>query len=66
MVISGLSTDDQVIVSYTGPIEDGEPIVAEPIGDVPGQGQGSAASAGELGPEREKSNTKGKGQDNRS
>ncbi len=62
--MSGLSTDDQVIVSYTGSIEDGEPIVVEPIGNVPGQGQGSAASGGGLGQEREKSQAKGKGQNN--
>ncbi len=59
--MSGLSTDDQVIISYTGSIEDGEPIVAEPIGDVQSQGQGSAASGGGLGPEREKGQAKGKG-----
>jgi HlyD family secretion protein len=60
-VMSGLSTDDLVIVSYTGSIEDGEPIVAEPIEESRGQGQGSAASGGGLGQEREK-NGQEKGQ----
>ena len=40
--MSGLSTDDQVIIQYTGSIEDGEPVVAESIGE----GQGSRASGG--------------------
>jgi HlyD family secretion protein len=53
-VQSGLSTDDQVIVQYTGSIEDGEPVVADPIGEVQGQGAGSKASGGGLGREREK------------
>jgi hypothetical protein len=37
---AGLSTDDRVIISYTGSIEDGEPVVAESAGDVEGQGRG--------------------------
>ena len=58
-VQSGLSTDDRVIVSYTGSIEDGEPVIAEPIGDV--QGQGSRATGGGLGAEEEKREEQSKG-----
>jgi multidrug efflux pump subunit AcrA (membrane-fusion protein) len=53
-LMSGLSTGDQVIVSYNGSIEDGEPVTAEPTGDVHGQGQGSEVTGGGLGAEREK------------
>ena len=60
-VQSGLSTDDRVIVSYTGSIEDGEPVVAEPIGDVEGQGRGSRATGGGLGQEREKGKEQDRG-----
>ena len=49
------STGDAVIVSYTGSIEDGEPVVAEEVGGSEGQGQGSQVSGGGQGQEREKS-----------
>lgn len=31
-IIDGLSDDDQVVVSYSGSLEDGEPVEAEPMG----------------------------------
>ena len=60
-VLDGLTTDDQVIIAYTGSIEDGEPVVSEPAGDVGGQSPGSRASGGGLGQERDKSKGKGRG-----
>ncbi len=57
-VQSGLSTDDQVIVQYTGSMEDGEPVIPEPTGDVDGQGPGSKASGGGRGAQREESSSK--------
>ncbi len=59
-VLSGLSRDDRVIISYTGSIEDGEPVRAEEAGEVGGEDQGSKASGGGLGQQREKSQEKGK------
>ncbi|MHB1560752.1 MAG: efflux RND transporter periplasmic adaptor subunit [Isosphaeraceae bacterium] len=59
-VQSGLSADDRVIVQYAGSMEDGEPVVAEPAGDVGGQGPGSAASGGGLGAKREELRPQGK------
>ena len=59
-VQSGLSTDDEVIVSYAGSMQDGEPVRAEPIGEAEGQGRGSVATGGGRGQEEEKAKEKSK------
>lgn len=58
-VQSGLTTDDQVIIQYTGSMEEGEPVIPEPTGDIHGQGPGSQASGGGRGAEREEARARG-------
>jgi HlyD family secretion protein len=43
-VIGGLSANDRVIVQYTGSIEDGEPVDAQPLAEPEGQANAPASS----------------------